>query len=373
VAAFYTAAVTVRIEQHDALWFAHLGSAFVGSSHTSTVITPRLETASRFGYDGQFYYFIAADPAQGRHYMHVGTTDQSGIRYARITYPILARAASAGSARAVPYALIVLNLLGVLVATGALAAWLRRRGRSRWFALVYGLWPGIVFAVFRDLAEPFVYALVALAALVFDLRSDRRVAAAGVLLALALLGRETALAFALVGAGVLAMHDRSWRRPAWFLGLTVGPMLAWRIALTAWLHVTTLEPAGGRRVLLPFYGMRAWWPWDSIHWLMFWVLDAPLLLVAASALYLLYRRTAAAAALLVLLNVALFIVFVPRTITIDYSGAGRNAAPAVLAAVFLLPALRRSAALAVAAILSPLWFLAIAAALGLSGFNLVTT
>ena len=365
--------MTVRIEQHDALWFAHLGSAFVGSSHTSDVITPQLETASRYGYDGQFYYFIAADPANARHYMHVGTTDQAGIRYARITYPLAARAAGLGSARAVPYALIVLNLLGVLVGTGALAAWLRRRGRSPAFALVYGLWPGIVFAVFRDLAEPLVYGLVPVAALLFDLRSNRRLVAAGVLLALALLGRETAIAFALVGTGVLAAHDRSWRRPAWFLALTVGPMLAWRIALTAWLHVTTLEPAGGGRVLLPFYGMRAWWPWDSVHWLMFWTLDVPLLLAAAAALYLLYRRTAAAAAWLLLLNVALFIVFVPRQITIDYSGAGRNAAPAVLAAVFLLPALSRRSAVAAAALLSPVWFLVIAAALGLNGFDLVTT
>jgi len=373
VAAFYAAMVSVRLDQHRPLWFVHLGSHFVTSSHTSKFIGPQLEPESADGYDGQFYYFIAVDPSHGRDYMHYGTDDQSGIRYARIVYPVLARVVSVGEAGAVPYALIILNLIAICAGTTAVALWLQRHRRSPWFALVYGLWPGLAFAVFRDLAEPVAYAFVALAVLTFDPRSTRRLVGAAALFALALLTRETAIVFPLVGAAALALHDRAWRRAALFAAGALGPMLASRAVLTLSFHVTTLETAGGRKVLVPFYGMAAWWPWDDVHWLMFWTLDVPLLLVGAIALYQLYARRANLSALSVLVNLALFTIFIPRTVTVDFGGAGRNATPVVLAALFALPSLNRRTAALVAVVLSPLWYLAIAASLGVAGLRLVTT
>jgi len=374
VAAFYITMVSVRLHQYSAFWFVHLGSNFVTSSHTSTFIGPQLGSQSADGYDGQFYYFIAVDPKHGRDYMHYGAHDQSGIRYARIVYPLLARGVSLGYARAVPYAMVGLNVIAMCLGTAAVALWLRRRRRSPWFAVIYGLWPGLVFAVFRDLSEPVAYALVALAVLLFDLRSARRLAASAALFALALLTRETALVFPLVGGAALALHDRAWRRAALFVAGALGPMLAWRVALTLWFHVTTLESTGGWKVLVPFYGMAARWPWDAVHRLMFWTLDVPLLLAGAIALYLLlYTRRATLCALLILLNLALFIVFIPAHVTVDYGAAGRNAALVVLAALYAVPALNRRTAVLMGAVLSPLWYLAIAALLGLAGFQLVTT
>src|SRR6185312_6936620 len=147
-----------------------------------------------FGYDGQFYFMIAADLTHARDYMGAGSDgDQSGKRYARIGYPILARAFSLGSVRALPYAMLVLNLLALGAGTWAVAAWLKRRGRSPWYAALYGLWPGMSFAVFRDLSEPVAFGLATLAVLVWDARSDRRVAASGALLAAAMLTRETTI------------------------------------------------------------------------------------------------------------------------------------------------------------------------------------
>jgi hypothetical protein len=106
---------------------------------------------------------------------------------------------------------------------------------------------------------------------------------------------------------------------------------------------------------------------------MLWTLAVPLVLAGIVALYLLYVRRATLSAVSVLLNLALFIVFIPRHVMVDFGAAGRNATPVLLAALFLLPALSRRTAVLVAAVLSPLWFLAIAASLGLSGLQLVTT
>lgn len=373
VAAFYVAMVAVRLHQHSPLWFVHLGTDFETSSHTSSVIGPQLGAESADGYDGQFYYFIAVDPNHGRDYMHFGADDQSGVRYARILYPLLARGLSVGNTRAVPYALVAVNLIAICAGTAALAVWLARRRRSPWFAAVYGLWPGLVFAVFRDLAEPVAFALVALAALVFDLRSTRRVAVGAALFALALLAKETTIVFPLLAAVALALHDRTWKRATLFAAGSLGPMLAWRFALTLWFHVTTLERAGGWKVLVPFYGMAKRWPWDDVHWLMLWTLDVPLVLVGAVAVYMLCRRRATLCALSVLLNLALFIVFIPSSVTVDFGAAGRNATAVMLAALFLVPALSRRNATLVGAVLSPLWYLAIAAMLGLAGLQLATT
>ena len=371
----YAVIVPLRIDQHGTLWFAHVGGEFLHSAHTSKAIDSVHETESPFGYDGQFYFFIAADPAHARDYMQVGTEDQAGIRYARIVYPAAARAVSAGSVSALPVAMLVLNLLAVGVGTAAVAAWLVRRGRSAWPAALYGLWPGLVYAVVRDLSEPLAYCFAALALLVYDLRSNRRLGAAAGLLALSLLTRETTIAFVLGLTVAVAAHDRTWRRPAAFFAACVAPMILWRIAVTAWLHVTTLEHTHtGWKIVLPFYGMYSRYPFDPQHRLIFWTIDVPLLVVGLGALCLFARRRAPTAALLAVLNVALFVVFLPKNVTIDWGADARNATPALLAALYLIPAVRSRIALATAAFfLSPVWYLIVAALLGVAGLHLMTT
>lgn len=376
VAAFYAVMVPLRIEQHGVLWFAHVGAEFLHSAHTSPRIDSVHRTESAFGYDGQFYFFIAADPVHARDYMHVGSQDQSGVRYARIVYPALSWALSGGgSLGALPAVMLALNLLAIGGGTWAVAVWLRRRGRSPWFAALYGLWPGMIFAVFRDLSEPLAYCFAALALLVFDARSPRRVAAAAGLLALSLLSRETTIAFALGVAFAVFLRDRGWRRPLAFLVAAVAPMVVWRAAVTAWLHVTTIESSGeGWKVILPFYGMYSRYPFDWQHTLLAYTVDLPLLLVGAGTLYLLSRRRHVAAAVLAILNVALFVVFIPKNVTIDWGAAARNATPAVLAALYCVPAVRSRVVLAAgAALLSPLWYLLVAYALGEPGLHFMTT
>jgi len=366
--------VPIRINESSVLAFVHIGDKFLKSAHTSSAIDATGGAQSTYGYDGQFYYFIAADPAHARDYMHVGTENQAGIRYARIGYPLASRVAALGQRAAVPYAMLFVNLLAVVLGTFAVALWLRRHGRTPWYAALFGLWPGVIYAVFRDLSEPLAYCLVALAVLVFDVRDNRRLAGSAGLLALSLLTRETTIAFAIGLAFAVWFADRRLRRALAYLAAAVVPMIAWRAIVTAWLNVTTIERSGtGWKTALPFYGMRSWWPWDATHWLVFWTVDVPFVLIGVGALWLLHRRRYVASAVLFLLNGLFFVVFIPHNVTIDWGAAGRNATPALLAALYLVPAVRRrSLLLAGAAILSPLWFLLIAWALGLPPIDVMT-
>jgi hypothetical protein len=349
------------------LWFVHIGDTFLHDANSSAAIDSVHTSQSQSGYDGQFYFFIGADPARAHDYMHDSVDgNQSGIRYARILYPLIARVVSAGRVGALPYAMLAINLLAIGAGTLAVALWLRRRGRSPWFAALYGLWPGMVFSVFRDLSEPLAYGLAALAMLVFDPRKPRRVWGACALIALALLCRETVLAFAVAGAVALWLQDRRPGRAAAFVVGSVGPMAVWRLIVTHWLHVTTFESTGGGHVLVPFYAMSFWWPWNNQHWLILLTIDLPLLLAAAGGIVLLHRRRSLPEAVLLLLNAALLIVFVPSIVEVDYGAAGRNAVPVLLGALYCLPAWPNRVALAgLALMLSPLWFVLAARLLGI--------
>lgn len=364
VAAFYAVMVPYRVEQKGILWFPHFGAQFLHRAHTSPRIDSLHRIESPAGYDGQFYFFIAADPVHAKDY-----TDQVGVRYARIVYPGLSWLLSGGGRlAALPWVMLALNLIAVGGGTWAVALWLRRRARSPWFALLYGLWPGLIFCVFRDLSEPIAYCLLALAMLAFD----RWILASAGLLGLSLLTRETTIAFAVAIALALALRDR--RRAAGFLAVALLPMIVWRAIITLTLHSSTIESSGaGIKSAFPFYSLYARWPFDWQHWVLFWSVYVPLLVVGAGALWLLYRRRHVTLALVAVLNVALFVVWMPRNVTIDWGADVRNVIPALMAALYLVPVVRSRVALATGfAFFSPLWYLLLMAAYGQPGLHFMT-
>jgi hypothetical protein len=373
VVAFYAVFVSIRLEQHDALWFVHIGSHFLSAAHTSDIIRPSLGAQNALGYDGQYYFAVAADPAHAHDYMD----GQAGIVYSRILYPAVSRAASGGSVAALPDAMLVVNLLAVLVGTAAIALWLLERGFSPWPALLYGLFPGLIVTVFRDLTEPLAFALAALAVLAFDRARTHRVVVSAVFFALAVLTRETIVPFALAGAVALALDDRRWRRAAAFAVGTCAPLLVWRLVVRLWLHEPTQEVGHERGWVLPLHGIWSWWPFDRSHWLIVLTVTLPALAVAAGALVLLRRRSSVVLAGLLLVNVLLYVVWLPRAVYIDYSAASRAAIGVVFAALYCLPALwtalrARVAVWAGAFALSLGWYLIAAALLGLAGINEIT-
>jgi len=131
-------------------------SLFIMAGHTYTHRTqlPRgLLRVPSAGYDGQFYYRLALDPANWNHTAFGITMDQP-YRFTRIGYPILAWFFSLGQHQLVPVVLVVLNLIGVAVMAMLGAAFARQAGRHALWGLAFAAYFGLVISVGRDTAEP---------------------------------------------------------------------------------------------------------------------------------------------------------------------------------------------------------------------------
>jgi hypothetical protein len=326
VAVFYAIFVPLRLVQHDALWFVHTGRAF-GTEANSSPYLSALRQDKPVGYDGEFYFAVAADPTHAKDYL----PGRAGIVYSRIGYPALAYVLSGGSRAALPAVMLAINLAAVLVATGAIAAWLMRRGLSPWPAALYGLFPGVIFSAFFDLTEPLAFALVAVAVLVLETRPW----AAAALFAGAVLTRETAVPFALAAA--IAVGRGAWRRGVVFAAATCGPLFLWRIVVQAYTHEATQETGHSPDWLIPFHGFWPGYPLDSEHRLILLTIVVPGVVAALAAIVLLWRPRARLAAALLLVNAALYLVFLPRGPYIDYPAAARAVIGILVAALYCLP------------------------------------
>jgi hypothetical protein len=200
-AAVLLALVGARLVQYDGdpTGFVQFGRA------AAPVVQPPSDAriSSQIGYDGQFFYVQATDPLlRGRAQRALRLTNGE-FRGQRMLYPAAAYVFAGGRQGAIPWSLLVLNVLAVLGATAATALFARSRGRSGWWALAVGLNPGMVLAVLRDLSEP-----MAVAALIGGLVAwrSRRPGVAAVALTVAVLAREVMV------LGVLAIAvEAAWR------------------------------------------------------------------------------------------------------------------------------------------------------------------
>jgi len=216
------------------------------------------------GYDGQFAYYIARDPAGG-----CPQCDASSYRYQRILYPLLAWVLALGRPEAVPWTLIAINVAALVGGTYFTERLLDAHRVSRWYALAYGLYGGLVAGLRLDLTEPLAYGLVQAGLWAWEQRSggaeERRgrwlPLAAGylpsVLLALAVLAKETTLVAVAGLVLYLALERRWWE--ATKLGLIVGLTFAiWQGALWGWLGAPGIGSGGDMATpfeVIPFWGL----------------------------------------------------------------------------------------------------------------------
>ncbi len=202
------------------------------------------------GYDGQFgLYMTMYPPPQVAAYL-----DVPAYRYQRVLLPALAGLLSRGRMALYPWAAWFVLALGHALGVRVVQGWLRSWGRSPWWALLYGLWPGLGLAFRVGLPEPLSYGL-ALAGLDAGLRG--RTARAAALLLAAVLAKETALL--IVAALTLAWLPRQPRRA---LALTLGvvvPWLLWQAVLWALFGQVGVRSGGA--------GATAW-PWIPLGWLL---------------------------------------------------------------------------------------------------------
>lgn len=175
------------------------------------------------GYDGQFVFFIArnTDPTSVAPLL-----DVPSYRYQRILLPLLGRLVALGLESAIPWALVLIGFashaLAVAVLTRLLAAW----GLSRGYALIYGLFPGVLLAVRLALPEPLAYLFVVLALAAPEERRWQ----SWICFAAAVFTKETTLLF--VGAQLLVYLARKDLPD--FAGLTATALIPFSL-FQAWL------------------------------------------------------------------------------------------------------------------------------------------
>ena len=361
VAAFYALLTTPGLIGNP-YQFVNIGRQFLHKSTSSAAIDQHARPINhKIGYDGQFYYFLAVDPANGKNYM-----DNQGVIYSRIGYPMTVRALSGGNPVLVPYMMMLVNILAAVGGTLAVAFFLKRHGLPPALALVYGLYPGLVMSVLRDLTEPLAFALAAGALLVFDARSKWRLLGSGALFGLAMLTRETVAIFPAILALALLVgvgNVSEWRfRLRWgnlarsiaFAELAFAPLFIWRhILATVLPHTATQETFVGSEhhvagvggtagslltALVPLHAIAKQWPWTGDDVTDLLLVVVPALLWAGIAIVLL-RRKVTPPPLFVLANVAVFVVFLPTPIAVDYASLGRASIGILLAVMLTLPLL----------------------------------
>jgi hypothetical protein len=315
--------------------FASVGVAFSsGSSSSAAIDADRPAATSLEGYDGQYFLYIAQDPVRAKHYI-----DDPAYRYGRIVYPLLARGLTLGRQDWIPFVLVAINVLAVGLGTFALAALLRRHGRSPWYALIFAFYPGTYVAVQRDLSEPLAYALAASAVLLFDRGRRRDLVASAAIFAVAALTRETTIVFAVVCAGLLAARDRGLRRALPFAAVVALPYVLYReVLLRHWLGGPGI-PNQQLPTAVPFGGIAHYYPWDSGMLREAYAIVLPGVLCLALAVWALVRRRWDVGVWALGANALLYVVFLPTAAFQDIYSASRVTLGVACAFVMAIPAL----------------------------------
>lgn len=208
----------------DPLAFVRLGTRFSQGDSQGTE-----------GYDGQFVYYIALDPAGGWR-----RADVPAYRYQRILYPLLARAMALGQPEAIPWTLIAVNLAALAAGTYATERLLGDYGVSQWYALTYGLYAGQLLALRTDLNEPLSQGLVQWGIYAWQRKKPRL---STLCLGLAVLAKETALVFVVGHLLYLALSGRRRELLAGVL-ITLLPFAGYQLFLKGWLGAWGLGSGG---------------------------------------------------------------------------------------------------------------------------------
>jgi hypothetical protein len=213
--------------------------------------------SSKQAYDGRYYYRLAVSPMTWERSAYGVTLDHPAYRHQRILYPSLAWALSLGQAGAVPYTLILVNVIFLIALAWLSAVLAQQFGAHALASLVIPLYPGFVISLSRDLSE--IVSCTFLAATVLLLMRSR-FGWAAVVGTLAVLARETTV---LLSAGTVAWWI--WRRvrgqeaPPGLLAagaIPIGICMAWQGFLYGWWGDHPLEVGAGI-TMVPFTDIYA--------------------------------------------------------------------------------------------------------------------
>lgn len=295
-----------------------------------SVYDPRVQNDSR-GYDGQFSYQIAVDPLHASQYL-----DTPAYRYQRILYPILAWVISMGNPAAVPWVMLAINLTSLVLGTWLTEQILYHHGMPGWYALLYGLYIGLLMPVRLGLTEPLSFMLVQ-AGVLASLR--RRSGLSAFAFGLACLARETAAVFA-AGYAASLLFNKEYRRGVIFSLVSFLPMAAWQVVLFFWLGSFGLSSSVSHNAgieILPYYG---WWGHAFYNFQQFLVMSlfvvpigiVPSILCLVASIRRILNGDHLAETWALLLNAAL-LMFLPLAIILDTMGLTRAVSGLVTATI----------------------------------------
>src|ERR1700693_4431458 len=200
-AVFYAIAIVVRLAWHDfnPSFFVIAGENFCQPRE----VPEGLLVNSGDGYDGQFYYRLALQPIARNRTEFGITLDNQPYREQRILYPALVHVVSFGRASWVPWSMILVNYLAVCLLAFSAARLAESFGVPAFYGLMVPFYPGVLLALERDLTDPLAVALMVSS---LCLRCYRKVFFAGIILAFAVLTRESV---ALLAGGLFVVSV--WR------------------------------------------------------------------------------------------------------------------------------------------------------------------
>jgi hypothetical protein len=273
------------------------------------------------GYDGQFAYQIALNPGGAAQFL-----DIPAYRYQRILYPLFARFVALGIPSVIPWSLIIINILSLVMGTLATEKIMLQYGKSRWYAIGYGLFVGSLMSLRLDLTEPLAFALAQWGVLLF---ARNRFKWAGFLLALAILTRELTILFAAACAISILIRGEKIKGILWGAAVVL-PFAIWQVYLRVWLGAWGLGSGGAMAAPFEMIPFRGWWGYPIENVQIFILLSIFVLMVALIPAFMaiitgirkLLNRQYGLGVWLLLINAAIF-PFLPTSNLLNLTGLVR--------------------------------------------------
>lgn len=237
-----------------------------------TQLPPGLKLQPDIGYDGQFYYRLALDPAN-LHNTAFGITVDTPYRFIRDGYPFLAWLLSAGQHHLVPETLVVVNVIAIAAIAVVGGIFARDSGRHALWGLLLAGFYGLVTTLSRDTAEAVASAFLLAGLLMLRARRSARPEAeprsrpvlAGFLLGYGALSRETVIiapvAYAIVR--IVGITARKYRPGRADFGWIIAAVMfgGWQVIVYAATGQWALLADGGANAGAPFAA-----PLHAIRW-----------------------------------------------------------------------------------------------------------
>lgn len=318
-ASFYILFTLIALSLHkwDPLWFAWQGPRFRD-----------LIPGARTGYDGQFFYYLAAWGWDA-----IPHLDNAPYRLQRIGYPLLVRAITLGRTSLIPITLILTNITAITLTTALIAQQFIKDNINPRYALTYALYTGTFFAFSRGVAEPLAYCLVTIATLL-HFRGNRWLAIC--IFAYAALTKEITLLFP-IGIGISELLKRNVTT-ALTLGFIPIPLIIWQIVIQNRTGFFPFNAGTPSLRTIPLQGVLPHLSREPGMLTGFVMVALPSLALALFALYLLKIDHKNPLAIILLIH-AIFVMLLPPDVYNHMMHAGRNAAGMILATILLFPQL----------------------------------